>query len=89
MYGVAIRNSLAFRAAHDLRASGRKRVPSLLRFSAIDEQPRSTCASISVRCSLAARASNQGRAPWLPRAGRYSAASAFVAGCSSRSWNFV
>jgi hypothetical protein len=39
--------------------------------------------------NLESLADNQGRAPWLPRAGRYSAASAFVAGCSSRSWNFV
>jgi len=35
-------------------------------------------------------ADNQGRAPWLPRAGRYSAAaSSFTRGFSSRSWNFV
>ena len=84
MYGVAIRNSLAFRAAHALRAQTLERVPSLLPFSPASRKPRSFCASISVRAS-----DNQGRSPWLPRAGRYSAASSFAKGCSSRSWNFV
>ena len=55
-----------------------------LRFRMVHEQARSICASISVRAS-----DNQGALPWLPRAGRYSEASAFVAGLSSRSWNFV
>jgi len=84
MCGVAIRNSLAFRAAHALHSRERRQVPSRLRFRMVDEQARSICAAFSVRAS-----DNQGRAPWLPRAGRYSAASAFVTGFSSRSWNFV
>ena len=55
----------------------------------VDDRTRAKILGEGSRSS-ATLADNQGRAPWLPRAGRYSAAAAsLVAGFSSRSWNFV